>query len=575
MTQAREQLRVRDAGVAYRAARTTAIVGAVFSGVFVVLLIANLIGSAIIGPARELTLDAMKLQVQKDPGNEALLAEIRQLDLRIRRNRLWRWEFGRKASYMLLASAVVMLVSAKLASLFVKGPSWPQPASDVSETQIKEARHARWAVVGGLAVLAACAGLLWTRGSVDFGQVRDQGPPYASMQEKREQWHRFRGPGGAGVSVYTNMPTRWGGKTGEGIVWKTAIPLPGRNSPVVWNDRVFLSGADPNEQRVYCFDAGDGKLLWRGEVPTAPVAAEAELDLMEDTGYAACTMATDGRRVYAIFPTGDVAGFDFKGRRLWYKSLGLPDNVYGYAASLDTYKDRVLIQYDQGDGSEGKSRVYALDGLSGRVVWETKRQLPNAWTSPVVVEVEGQYQFVTLADPYAVAYDPEDGSEIWRAECAGGDVAPSPICAGGFVFAIEPYAQLVAIKPTGQGDVTETHIAWRMEEGAPDICSPVSDGTYIYLMESEGYLMCCNVADGKMVYEHDLRESFRASPSIVGDKLYLLEMNGTMHIAEVGPEYNEIAQCELGEECYASPAFVNGRIYIRGAEHLYCIGQNP
>jgi outer membrane protein assembly factor BamB len=114
-----------------------------------------------------------------------------------------------------------------------------------------------------------------------------------------------------------------------------------------------------------------------------------------------------------------------------------------------------------------------------------------------------------------------------------------------------------------------------MEEGAPDICSPVSDGKYVYLMESEGYLMCCNVADGQKVYEHDLRESFTASPSIVGDKLYLLDANGVMHIAETGPEYKEIAKCELGEECHASPAFVDGRIYIRGDENLYCIGRAP
>ncbi len=140
---------------------------------------------------------------------------------------------------------------------------------------------------------------------------------------------------------------------------------------------------------------------------------------------------------------------------------------------------------------------------------------------------------------------------------------------------IEPYAHLAAIKPTGQGDVTKTHVVWKMEEGAPDICSPVGDDQYVYLMESGGFLICCRTENGEKVYEQDLKEEFRASPSLVGDKLYLLDLKGVMHIAQAGPEYKELGRCELGEECYASPAFADGRIYIRGAENLYCIGTAP
>ena len=272
-------------------------------------------------------------------------------------------------------------------------------------------------------------------------------------------------------------------------------------------------------------------------------------------------------------PTGDIAAFSFSGRRLWYKNLGVPDSAYGYASSLETYEKLVLIQYDQGDGSEGNSKVIALDGTNGRVAWEAKRELPNSWATPIVVDVEGKPQLITIADPNVVAYDPANGTGIWRAECLGGDIAPSPIYAGGLVLVIEPYAQMVGVKPTGQGDVTETHIAWRMEEGGPDICSPVSDGTYVYLLESSDFLMCCKVEDGEKVYEQEIRADFRASPSIVGDKLYILDMKGVMHIAQTGPEYKELGQCKLGEDCYASPAFADGRIYIRGVENLYCIGQ--
>jgi len=296
---------------------------------------------------------------------------------------------------------------------------------------------------------------------------------------------------------------------------------------------------------------------------------------MEDTGYAACTAATDGRRIYAIFPTGDVAAFDFNGRRLWHKNLGVPDSAYGYAASLETYEKLVLIQYDQSDGTDGKSKMIALDGTNGQVAWEARRDLPNSWSSPIVVDVAGKPQLIAIADPNIVAYDPAKGTEIWRAECLGGDIAPSPIYTGGLVLAIEPYAQVVAVKPTGQGNVTKTHVAWRMEEGGPDICSPVSDGTYVYLLESADLLICCKLETGEKLYEQKIKSDFRASPSLVGDKLYILDMKGAMHIGQTGPEYKELGKCELGEECYASPAFADGRIYIRGVENLYCIGQAP
>ncbi len=573
MTQTTEHPQTDSTNPWQRAARTTALVGAVFSAVFAVLLGVNLVGSAIIGPARETRLAALKVQVQKEPGNQELLAEIRQLDLRIRRDRLWRLEFAYKGPFMLLGSVIMLVVAGKLARRMAQGLPRPQPVLERGEGQVKEARQARWVVAGSLAFLAAGMLFLGTMQWVDFVQGEEDGPPYASAEERQGQWPRFRGPSGAGISAYTNIPTSWNAKTGAGILWKTPLPLQGNSSPVVWGDRVFLSAADPNMRQVLCFDGKSGQLLWTGDVPTAPLPAGEKFEIMEDTGYACPTVATDGRRVYAIFPTGDVAGFDFNGKRLWYKSLGRPDSSYGYASSLETWQKLVLIDYDQSDGKDGKSRFYALDGITGQVAWEAKRDLPSTWTSPIVTEVAGRPQLITVADPFVVSYDPANGKEIWRAECVGGDLAPSPIYAGGMVFVIQPYSQMVAIKPTGQGDVTKTHIAWKAEDGIPDICSPVSNGTYVYLLDSEGLLTCYNVADGKKVYEHEVKEQCRASPSLVGDKLYVLDLKGSMHIAQVGPDYKELGKCELGEECFASPAFVDGRIYIRGMKNLHCIGQ--
>ncbi len=575
MTQATEQTGSQGRDVRYRTVRNTAIVGAVFTAVFTALLVANLIGSGILGPWRENQLAAMKLRVQKEPTNQELVSQVRQLDLKIRRDRIWRLDFSDKATHMLLGSVVVMIVAGAVAGKLKKNLPRPQHQPDMGEVQTKEAKWARLAVIGALVVLVTAGLLVAMSGWVRFAQAEDSGPAFASTDEMRQQWPRFRGPGGAGLSAYATIPTQWNGKTGEGISWKSSVPLPGRNSPVVWKDRVFLTGGDPNMRQVYCFDAAKGQLLWTGDVPTVPLPKDKELNVMEDTGYAPSTVATDGRRVYAIFPAGDVAGFDFQGRRLWHRSLGLPDNSYGYACSLETYEKLVLIQFDQGDGTEGNSRFIALDGQSGRTAWEAKRPTPNSWTTPVVVDVAGRPQLITVAKPFVIAYNPADGAELWRAACVGGDVAPSPIYAGGLVIAVEPYSQVVAVKPTGKGDVTKTHVVWHMEDSGPDICSPASDGKYVYTLESGGLLLCCNVEDGKKIYEMDLREECRASPGIVRDKLYLLDMKGIMHIAQIGPEYKEIARCELGEECFASPAFADGRIYLRAAENLYCIGKAP
>jgi outer membrane protein assembly factor BamB len=189
-----------------------------------------------------------------------------------------------------------------------------------------------------------------------------------------------------------------------------------------------------------------------------------------------------------------------------------------------------------------------------------------------VTKIGEEFQLITCADPWVIAYDPADGTELWRVNCLYGDVAPSPIYTNGLVFVIEPDAKLVAIRADGKGDVTKTHVAWENDEWGPSICSPVNDGQYLYMLASEGLIGCYKNSDGTKLYEHDLRENFLASPTLVNDKLYLLTDGGVMFIVQAGPEYKELKKCELGEKCYASPAFVGGRIYIRGLENLYCIG---
>jgi len=191
-----------------------------------------------------------------------------------------------------------------------------------------------------------------------------------------------------------------------------------------------------------------------------------------------------------------------------------------------------------------------------------------------VISTEAGDQVVTCASPWTIAYDAATGEELWRVDCLYGDVAPSPIYAGDLVLAVQEGGDLAAIRPTGRGDVTDTHVAWTGYEGLPDICSPVSDGELVFLLTSYGSVLTCyDIHDGKVLWRKKLGASFSASPSLVEDRLYLLSQEGTMTMLEAGREYRELGRAELGEPAHASPAFVAGRIYIRGEKHLYGIGR--
>lgn len=563
----------------HRSAVATALVGAVFSVIVLALIVGNYIRGRVHETRWEKKLENLRIEISNQPEDEqALLEEIRRLDLEFRRLKFRVLDFSRTGSYLLLTSLSVFVIGIKWADTFKKKTPAPQPQQGAASEQIRQAMLARWSVAAALGLAGAVMLFLAIGPHIDFGGTDAEVGSPPTAEQISQNWHRFRGPGGSGVSAYTNIPDKWDAKSGQGILWKTPVPFPGHNSPVLWDDRVFLSGGDPNQLKVFCFDALSGELLWTGDVERAPKPGEEPFEVTEDggPGFAAPTVTTDGNRVFAIFATGDLACFDFSGRSLWSKNLGTPDNVYGHASSLEMYRNLLLIQYDQGDAESEKSKLIALDGFSGRVVWEAKRPVANSWASPIVARTDSGLQIITAADPCVIGYKPETGAEIWSAECLAGDIAPSPIYAAGMAFVIEPYSKIAAIRTDGTGDVSKTHIGWSLDEPGPDTCSPVSNGEFVLVLNLDGLALCFRVADGEKLWEEDIgegRDSFLASPSLVGDKLYLLTEKGVMIIAEVLPKYKELARCELGEECYASPAFVDGRIYIRAAENLYCIGK--
>ncbi len=523
-------------------------------------------------------LAALKEQLKTDPGNERLREEIRKKDLSLRRAYFTRVRRARWAAYLLVGGGVLLVIALRVRRERNPAPYLPGPKQPEAEARLS--LHSRIAVAAfsliliGLAAYSA-GSATWALPPEALTKALKEEPPYAPPEEVALQWPRFRGPGGSGHSPYENIPKKWDAKTGLNILWKVPVPLPGNSSPIVWKDRVFLTGATKKERAVFCFSTENGTLLWRGSMAGIPGSPTKAPEVMDDTGYASPTPATDGRRVYAVFANGDLAAFNFEGRRLWAKNLGLPDNPYGHAASLLCWRNVLIVPFDQGDEDSGKARLYAFDGRTGRTVWEVKRPVGSSWSTPIIISnINGRDLVVTAATPWVIAYDVQTGKEIWRADCLDGDVAPSPIFAGGFVFAVNTGAVLAAIRPDGTGNVTDTHIAWRAEDGLPDICSPAALGPWVFLCETEGYFVCYRIKDGRLLWEHEFDMTFMSSPSVVGNLLYLVNVKGKCLVCrpnEKGLKVEETS--ELGEPVHASPAFADGKIYIRTRKHLFCIGR--
>ena len=527
-------------------------------------------------------LRAALLKAPDTKTRDALQEEVRQRDLALRQEHFGHLRFLKTGGVYLVVGLAIFVLAGTRVAAYRKRLPMPRPDTQ-RQRGPRTLAFARWAVtVLGIAIIGSSAALiLLTRGmfATDLappGGEQAVEPPidFPKPEEIAKQWPRFRGPGGQGISAYTNVPAAWNGKTGENILWKTPVPLAGENSPVVWADRVFLSGATDERREVYCFDAADGKLLWQKPVETPVGAALEPPEVMEDTGFACPTTATDGRRVVAMFANGDIAGFDYAGKRLWARNLGPIKTTYGYASSLNMHEGKVLVLLDQGTVGRPNSALLALNALTGKTVWETPRPVPSSWATPALVRSDERLELITCGKPWVIAYDPAAGTELWRGKFLDGDIAPSPVGVGGLIFAVNSGSQLVGIRGGGSGDITASRRVWAGESGLPDIVSPLADGKIVLLVTTDGTLTCYAAADGKTLWEKDLDHIFKSSPTLVGDRIYLMTEKGLMFIFAASAEgYKELGKAELGEEANSSPAYLDGRIYIRGKHNLYCIGK--
>jgi outer membrane protein assembly factor BamB len=550
--------------------KRVAIIAAVFAVIISILLIANYIQTKSIDPLNSKAITQLMSQLRENPNDNALKEQIRALDLLARKAYFtYQWQV-RTGSILLFIFVLVFLLAVKyISSLESQHPDLSEDSEpeDTWENRLLSRRTIIFSGLG-LFLLAFVLGMLTEHEMNRFGPDRAKGAAagdveFPTDQEIRKHWPGFRGHLGNAVSYHTGVPTQWDGKSNKNIAWKTPVPLPGFNSPILWGDRVFLSGADKKNQQVYCIDAVSGSMLWQADVKNVPGSPANPPKTTDDTGYAASTMTTDGKRVFVIFATGDTACFDFQGKPIWMKNLGVPGNHYGHASSLLTYHGLLLVQYDQKSGG----RLLAMKADTGIVIYDKPRDVEISWASPILAQTGEQTQLILNATPYVIGYDPLTGRELWRLNCMSGEVAPSPAYADGIVYVVNDNATLTAIR---LGD--KPAVAWEYEDDLADVPSPLAGKEFLFMASSYGSVACFNAKTGKKYWLHDFDRGFYSSPVLVEDNVYLMDMNGNMHIFKAAKQFELIATNPLGEKSVTTPAFSNQRIYIRGEKHLFRVG---
>jgi outer membrane protein assembly factor BamB len=579
--------------VKFEIAVGTAVVAAVFVVAVTVLLVFAYSQRMYQDPFEMPEFQRARAALTANSGDQQLLDTLRDLDLQLRGEYFRQRGFAEQGAWLLLAGMIVALAAGRWA-VTLKRPL-PMPAGDTAknDADARISRFARWAVAAITLVIVVWAVATAVTLKSSLPQTLDDlarkyapeptpdiepppQPTYPSAEELQANWHRFRGYQGRGVSPFAEPPIEWDAESGEGILWKTAVPLPGNNSPIVWKDHVFLTGATEEKREIYCFDISSGEILWQFEAKGTPESTAQPPKILEGTSFAAPTAVTDGQCVFAMFANGDVVAVDFAGQERWSRSLGIPVNSYGHAASLAMYQDRLIIQFDQGLKKDEKSRLLALDAATGETVWAAPRDVGNSWPSPIVIEHEGVWQVITSAAPWVAANAVEDGKELWRAKLMQGDVGPSPVYHAGLVHVANEFPGYSAIRAGGSGDVTESHLVWETDVGVPDCCSPIITDELVLLAASYGTLSCFDAKTGEdePLWEEDFDGTFTSSPSLAGGRVYLFGDEGQVWIIEATrEECKQIAENGLGEECVTSPAFQDGRLFIRGKEHLFCIGR--
>lgn len=384
-------------------------------------------------------------------------------------------------------------------------------------------------------------------------------------------WERFHGPNGAGYAAGEKLPVAWDAGSGKNIIWKTPIPLAGFSSPVIAGDRVFITAATNKEQSVLCLSTIDGKILWEKKVACKRDFKAEELNISPDTTFAAPTPSTDGNAVYVLFASGDLAALGVSdGKLIWEKNLGEPESTYGVAACPVLSEDFIILSYPGKEAIE----LRAFDKKTGKPAWSTPlKDAAESWASPLIMGKDKDALLVYLASPKMYGIDPRTGKENWSIEAVAGEIGPSPMYAGGLIFATQARSGLVAVRPPKAGSKDEPVIVWSVpgSENLPDVSTPASDGKRLFLATADE-IYCYEVKTGKLLWKQEVKGDFYSSPVIAGDMVYSTTREGTTLIFRSADIYEAVGEGTLGQDVNATPAISGNNIFIRGDKELFCIG---
>ena len=392
-----------------------------------------------------------------------------------------------------------------------------------------------------------------------------------------EDWPEFRGPTGQGISTSTNLPVEWSAT--KNVRWKQAIAGAGWASPAISKGQIFLTTSVIGNEagpslHALCLDAGTGKILWDKEVFSS--AENKPASIHSKNSQASPTPLIENDKIYVHFGHHGTACLNRQGEILWRNnSLGY-EPVHGNGGSPILVGDNLIYNAD----GAADPFIAALDKTTGKLIWKVARQADVnqkfSFCTPLLINVNGQPQIITPGSGVVLALDPKDGREIWRVRYRGGySVVPRPVFGQGLLFVCTGFnrADLLAIRPDGQGDVTETHIAWRTTKGAPLTPSLLQVGDELYGVSDSGLASCWDAKTGAVHWQEKIEGNYSASPVAADGKIYLQNETGTATVLAIGKEFKNLATNSFDERTLASYAIANNAIFLRTAGNLYCLAE--
>lgn len=410
-----------------------------------------------------------------------------------------------------------------------------------------------------------------------------------ATQISAENWPCWRGPRGDGSVVDVNAPVSWNGETGENITWKIPVPGSGHSSPIIWEDRIFLTSCreETQERLLTCLDRESGRTIWEKTVVKSKLETRHRLN-----SYASGTPATDGKTVYVTFLVVDgheipapnvgntrpvtpgeimVAAYDFNGTQLWKRTIGSFISAHGFCSSPVIYKDLLIINGDH----DGESYVAALNRTTGNPVWKVPRQhKTRSYCTPLIRDVDGRTQMVLTGSLRIISLDPQTGNQHWVVEGPTEQFVSSMVFDGQkfYMTAGFPTHHVMGIRADGKGDVTTTHVAWHSKQAKCYVPSPVLVGKHLFVADDRGTANLFDTESGERIWQDRLGKHFSASLIAANGLAYFTADDGITKLVRPGAKMDVLHENSLGEYTFASPAVSNGQLFIRGEKHLFAIG---